>query len=255
MFQFSYKRCFKACLLAGGILIFGTSCKKQLPAEIFPASLTIVNGINDTTSFLTAYFGNSQPKFYNRLAYISNGYSLDYATDKMDQPLTLYRNNDTLQPNKAFLHTNLKLEPGGIFTHFVYGSPTDVKQKTIKEQLPARSATDSVANLRIINLFDNRPIDVVQLEPVPGTMVTNLAYEQLTGFIKVPVNAAVINFRFEVRDHATGVRLATLSEVNIFPGSTTVSTSWLFKARTMVVTGNWTAESVFLARVKSIGHY
>lgn len=255
MFQFSYKKSFKAIVLAGGLLIFGISCKKQVPEEIFPASLTIVNGINDTTSFLSAYFGNSQPRFYNRLAYISNGSSFDYGTDKMDQPLTLFRNYDTLQPSKAFLKTSLKLEPGGIFTHFVYGSPTDVKQKTVKEQLPSRSLNDSVANLRIINLFGNRPIDVRQLEPVPGTVVTNLPYEQLTGFIKVPVNASVINFRFEVRDHATGVPLDTLSEVNIYPGSTMLNTSWLFKARTMVVTGTWTSEGVFSARTTSIGHY
>ncbi|RFS19939.1 hypothetical protein DVR12_19610 [Chitinophaga silvatica] len=255
MFQFSYKKYFKAGVLVGGMLMFGISCKKDSPKELFPASLTIVNGINDNSSFLTAYFGNSQPKFYIRLSYISNGSSFDYATEKMNQPLTLFKNNDTLQPNKPFLKTNLELEAGGIFTHFVYGSPTQVKQKTIKEQLPSRSLNDSVANLRIINLFDNRPIDVVQLEPVPGTMVTNLAYEQLSDFIKVPVNASVMNFRFEVRDHATGAKLATLSEVNIYPGSTTQNSQWLFKARTMLVTGTWTAEGVFSARAKSIGHF
>lgn len=255
MFQFSYKRCFKACVLAGGILIFGNSCKKELPAEIFPASLTIVNGINDTASFVLAYMGNSQPRFYNGLAYISNGSALEYGTDKMEQPLTLFRNYDTLQPSKAFLKTSLKLEQGGIFTHFIYGSPDNVKQKTVKEQLPARSLNDSVANLRIINLIDNRPIDVVQLEPVPGTMVTNLAYEQLSGFIKVPVNGSFMNFRFEVRDHATGVILATLTEENTTRWSGLPNTSWLFKARTMVVTGTWTAENVFTARAKSIGHF
>jgi hypothetical protein len=255
MFQFSYKKCFKAGLLAGGMLMFGTSCKKEVPGELFPASLTIVNGVNDNTSFLTVYFGNSQPKFYGRLTYISSGSSYDYATDKMEQPVTLFRNHDTLQPNKPFLKTSLKLEPGGIFTQFVYGSPTQVKQKTVKETLPSRSLNDSVANLRIINLFDNRPIDVVQLEPVPGTMVTNLAYEQLSGFMKVPVNASVNNFRFEVKDHATGVTLTTLSEINIYPGSATPSTQWLFKARTMLVTGTWTTEGVFSARAKSIGHF
>ena len=255
MFQFRYKKYFKAIVLAGGMLISGISCKKELREEIFPASLTIVNGVNDTTSFLTVYFGNSQPKIYGRLSYISNGSSFDYATDKMNQPVTLFRNNDTLQPNKPFLKTNLELAPGGIFTHFVYGSPTQVKQKTIKEQLPPRSLNDSVAHLRIINLFDNRPIDVVQLEPVAGTMVSNLAYEQLSGFIKVPVNASVMNFRFEVRDHATGIRLATMSDINIYPGTTTQNTQWLFKARTMLVTGTWTSEGVFSARATSIGHF
>jgi hypothetical protein len=255
MFQFSYKKYFKAGVLAGVMLIPGTSCKKEVPEEVFPASLTIVNGINDNTSFLSVYMGNSQPRYYGRLSAISNGSSYDYATDKMDQPVTIFRNNDTLQPNEPFLKFNLKLEPGGIFTHFVYGSPTQVKQKTVKEQLPARSLNDSVANLRIINLFDNRSIDVVQLEPAPGTMVTNLAYEQLSGFIKVPVNASVMNFRFEVKDHLTGITLATFSDINIYPGSTTFSPAWLFKARTMLVTGTWTAEGVFSAKAKSIGHF
>jgi len=255
MFQFSYKKYFKAGILVAGILISGTSCKKELREEIFPASLSIVNGINDNTSFLTVYFGNSQPKIYGRLSYIYNGTSFDYATDKINQPVTLFRNNDTLQPNNPFLKTNLQLEPGGIYTHFVYGSPAKVKQKTVKENLPARSLSDSVVNLRIINLFDNRPIDVLQLEPVPGTMVSNLAYEELSGFIKVPVNASVKNFRFEVKDHATGVTLTTMSEVNIYPGSTTQNAQWLFKARTMLVTGTWTSGSTFSAVAKSIGHF
>lgn len=237
------------------MLLLATACKKDEPPAIFPASLTLVNGLSDNTSFLTAYFGDTQPKYYARLVYVGSGNSYDYATDKMTQPLTLFRNNDTLQPNKPFLKTSLQLEAGGIFTCFVYGSAAQVKQKTIKEQLPARSASDSVANLRIINLFDNRPIDLVQVKPVPGTMVSNLAYEQLTDFIKVPVNASVDSFIIEVRDHATGIKLTTLADVNIYPGTTTINPSWLFKARTMVVTGTWTSESVFDARAKSIGHY
>ncbi|PUZ25505.1 hypothetical protein DCC81_14570 [Chitinophaga parva] len=255
MFQFSFKKYFKAGVLAGGILLLVTSCKKDVPAAQFPASLTIVNGINDNTSFLTTYFGTTRPKYYSRLSYVGTGNSFDYATDKMDLPLTLFRNNDTLQPDKPFLKTNLKLEPGGIFTHFVYGSPTAVKQKTIKENLPTRNVDDSVANLRIINLFDNRSIDVLELEPVPGSMATDLAYEELTGFIRVPISTSVQNFRFEVRDHATGVTLATLSDANIYPGTTTINPNWLFKARTMLVTGTWTSQSVFSARATSIGHY
>lgn len=255
MFQFSYKRYLKAGLLAGVMLLPGIACKKELPAEIFPASLTIVNGINDNSSILTAYFGETQPQIYGRLAYIGNGSYFSYATDQMDLPVTLFKNYDTLQPDKPFLKTRLELEQGGIFTQFVYGSPTQVKQKLVKEQLPSRSLNDSVVNLRIINLIDNRTIDVVALEPAAGPMVSDLAYEQLSDFIKIPANMAVKNFRFEVRDHVTGATLTNLSEINVYPGTTTLNTQWLFKARTMVVTGTWSSEGNFSVQAKSIGHF
>ncbi len=193
------------------------SCKKQQREEKFPASVSVVNGINDNSSFLSAYFGESQPRIYARLAYIKHGDVFEYATDKTDMPLRLFRNYDTLHADKPFLQTRLPLEAGGIYTHFIYGSPGKVMQKTVKEQIPPRSMSDSTVNLRIINLFDNRAIDVIQLEPEAKTMASNLAYDQLTSFMKVPVNASVASFRFEVRDHASGALIATYSNRTFFP--------------------------------------
>ncbi|PUZ30046.1 hypothetical protein GA0116948_10133 [Chitinophaga costaii] len=255
MFQFSYKKYFKAGVVAISMLLLGTSCKKDMPDEVYPASVTIVNGINDNTTLLSAYFGDTQPKIYGLLSYIYPGNTINYATNKQVLPVTLYKNYDTVSPIKPFLKTSLPLELGSIYTHFVYGSASAVKQMTIKEQIPLRDKNDSVAYLRIINLFDNRAIDVLQLEPVPGTMVSNLAYEQLTDFIKVPDNSAVYNFRFEVRDHATGEILATFTDINIYTGTTTLNTQWLFKARTLLVSGTYTAAGNFTARAKSFGHF
>lgn len=226
-----------------------------MPEEIFPASLTIVNAVNDNASFLTLYFGETEPKVYGRLAYARSGMAYDYVTDKMDQPVSFFRNYDTASFSKHILQTRLKLEPGGVFTHFVYGSPTNIQQKTIKENLPPRSLNDSVTNLRIINLFANRTIDVEQVEPVATTIASNLAYEQLTGFIKVPATASVPNFRFVVKDHATGAVITTLTETNIFPGATFPNAQWLFKARTMLVTGTWTNAGDYDARATTIGHF
>ncbi|WP_341835626.1 hypothetical protein WJU16_22625 [Chitinophaga pollutisoli] len=255
MFQLYKSACWKAAVLAGCVISVLASCKKHEREEIFPTSLTMVNALNDRTSFLTAYFGESQPKIYARLVYIGNGAAYNYATNKTDLPVRMFRNHDTLHVDKPFLQTRLPLEPGTIYTHFVYGAPDRVQQKTVKEQLPSRSLEDSVVNLRFINLFENRAIDVVQLEPEAKTMASNLVYEQLTGFMKVPVTGAVENFRFEVRDHATGATLATFSEANTFPGSTLPSVAWLFKSRTMIVTGTWTDAGNFSARATTIGHY
>ncbi len=255
MFQAIYKNVFRAGVWAACVMPVFSACKKEGPAEVYPASFTIVNAVNDNSSYLRTYFGETQPKIYARLASIINGRSLDYATDKMNLPVRLYRNDDTLKSDQPFLQNRLTLEPGGIFTHFVYGSPARVQQKTVKEKLPSRSLNDSVVNLRIINLFENRAVDVIQLEPVPGTMVTNLAYEQLSDFMKVPANASVKNFRFEIKDHATGATLATMSETNIYPGTIIPNAAWLFKARTMLVTGTWTGAGNFSARATSIGHF
>jgi hypothetical protein len=93
------------------------------------------------------------------------------------------------------------------------------------------------------------------LEPAAGTIVTDLAYEQLSDFIRVPVNPSVQNFRFEVKDHGTGITLATLLEVNIYPGSSLLNIQWLFKSRTMLVSGTWTDIDNFSAKATSIGHF
>lgn len=259
MFQTIYKKMFAVVRL--GILVVGcaalglVSCKKEMREEIYPASLTIVNAVNDNSSFFSAYFGETRPKIFNRLAYIKSGDAMEYGTNKTTQPVRIFRNYDTMNFDRPFLQTQVNLEPGGIFTHFIYGSTAKPLQKTIKENLPARSINDSVVNLRIINLFDTRPVDVVQIEPVAGTMVSDLAYEQLSDFIKVPANAAVGSFRFEVRDHATGVVIASIAETNILPGTRTPNPQWLFKARTMLVTGTWTGSGNFNARATTIGHF
>lgn len=255
MFQAIYKNVFKAGVLAGCVMGFFTSCKKQMPPEIFPSSLTIVNAVNDNSSFLTVYYGETQPKIYALLSFIKNGDYYDFVTGKTSQPITVYRNNDTLHTSSPFVKNRLDLEPGGIYTHFIYGSPAKPLQKTIKEQLPARSLNDSVAHLRIANFFDNRSVDVIQLEPVPGTMVSNLAYEQVSGFIKVPVTRSVQNFRFEIKDHATGETLTTLTETNLYPGTVVPNVAWLFKARTMLVKGTWTGPGNFAANATTVGHY
>jgi hypothetical protein len=247
-------RFLKTLLLIGSVLLTFSACKKVLKEEIFPASLTVVNAINDNTSFMRVYFGETNPKIYNRLASIDNGKSWDYATNKTDQPLTVFLNNDTLNKDEPLIKTRLSLESAGIYTHFIYGSPTQVKEKTIKEDLPQRSLQDSSAQLRIINLYENSAIDVVQLEPAGGTIVSDLKYEQLSAFIRVPIDRNFKQFRFQIKDHETGSILAILVDDNTdFYGA--FNPNWLFKTRTMLVNGKWTGAGNSSATVTTIGHF
>ncbi|QEC42143.1 hypothetical protein [Pseudobacter ginsenosidimutans] len=244
----------KSLLLTGSVLLTFSACKKVLKEEIFPASLTVVNAINDNTSFIRAYFGETNPKIYDRLPSIDNGKSWDYATNKTDQPLTVFLNNDTLNKDEPLIKTRLSLESAGIYTHFIYGSPTQVKEKTTKDDLPRRSQQDSSAQLRIINLYESRAIDVVQLEPAGGTIVSDLKYEQLSAFIRVPIDRNFQEFRFQIKDHETGSTLAILIDVNMnWDGA--LNSNWLFKARTMVVNGKWTGTGNSSAKVTTIGHF
>lgn len=258
MFQLKYNkkitfRFVKSFLLIGSALFIFSACKKDSREEIFPASLTVVNAIDDASSFMTVYFGETTPKYYINLAFIENGKSLDYATNKTNQRLMVFLNHDTL--NKApITTTRLSVESAGIYTHFIYGNPTQLKEKTIKENLPQRSLQDSAAQLRIINLYHNRSIDVIQLQPAGGTIVSDLKYEQLSAFISVPINGSFEKFQFQINDHETGDMLGLLEEYNLFGGGS-FNTNWLFKPRTMIVSGMWAGAGSSSAKVSTIGHF
>jgi hypothetical protein len=256
MFSFTRSSTLKAILLAGCFICLFVSCKKYAIEKQFPASLTIVNAINDNSSVLSPYFGEDRPKVFLKLIRLNSGYSYQYGTEKTDQPLKLFLNNDTLPKDRPIVDERIKLEAGEIYTHFIYGSATLPKEKTIKESIPGYSMYDSVTNLRIINLFENRSIDIVQIEPTIQTLASNLKYEELTGFIRLPFTSAVTNLQFEIRDHVTGIVLTSFyaPDPNI-PGLQIALRDWLYRSNTLTVTGKWNDASSFNAKAAQVRHF
>jgi hypothetical protein len=256
MFLLTRLSTLKTILLAGCFVCLLVSCKKYVTERQFPASLTIVNAINDNSSMLSPYFGEDRPKFFFKLIRLNSGYSYQYGTEKTDQSLKLFLNNDTLPKDRPILEERIKLEAGEIYTHFIYGSLNQLKEKTIKESIPGFSMNDSVTNLRVINLFENRSIDVVQIEPTIQTIASNLKYEELTDFIRIPFTSTVISFRFEIRDHITGTVLTSFyAPAPNIPGLQIAFRDWLYRSRTLTVTGKWNDASSFTAKVSDVRHF
>lgn len=233
-----------------------TSCKKYVREEQYPASLTIVNALNDNTTPFYIYFGEDRPKLFLKLQRLYSGNFLQYGTEKREQPVSLFLNADTLAKDQPAITNRLPLEEAGIYTHFIYGGAGQFKTKTVKENIPGFSMYDSVTNLRVVNFFENRSIDVIQILPTVKTLATDVKYEEITSFQKLPFTNAVTNFRFEIRDHATGTVLTTFYSPRIdIPGSEIPRSEWLYRSRTLSVSGKWNNTSSFNAAVAAVNHF
>lgn len=244
----------KNIVLVGGLLLTLVSCKKYAREEKFPASVTFVNAINDNTSTLYPYFGEGRPKAFSFINKRTNGSGWQYGTNKTELFLKYFLNNDTLPKDLPVFEKKLNLESGEVYTHFLYGSIGQLKDKMIREAIPGFSMKDSVTNVRFINLFENRAVDVVQTAPVAETLASDLKYEELTAFIRIPCTVAVMNYRFEIKDHATGTLLSTLSATNN-SGNNIVSSDWLYRSKTLTVMGKWSSTTSFAAKVATVRHF
>lgn len=248
-------RVFAGIAMVACFLLVFTSCKKEVRVAQYPASVTFVNGLNDNSSSIRYYFGEGSPKYFKTLVQTSSGFSHQYGTEKTDLPVQMFFNADTLQKEKPGISNRLRLESGSIYTHFVYGSITGVKEKTVRENIPGYSAKDSVTNIRIINLFENRSVDVLLIEPDPKTIATDLKYEALTDFLRIRCTGNVPYYTFQVKDHATGTLLTTFTRTNAPAGTTIASGDWLFRSKTLMVTGKWNSVSDFNAKSGTISHF
>lgn len=239
-------------LLINCILL--VSCKKETMKEIYPASITFVNAVNDNTSGFYGFFKEGEPEEFAKLKRIVNNNYFHYATKYADPSIKFYINSDTLAKDKPALTPRLHVEAGGIYTHFIYGSKEQLKEKTIHESIPGYSRADSVTNVRMINLFEDRSIDIELLQPYAQILATDLKYEQLTGFIKLPCDKSVTAYQFQFRDHLTGNVLATFSN-SISGPSADNRTQWIYRSTTLTLSGQWIDENTSNPQIFTVWHF
>lgn len=243
-----------ALLFTTMVCIAFVACKKEGRLEQYPLSISFYNGLNDGDTKLLTAFGEERPTLFNSVFNLSNGSAREYVTLKESLQLQFYKFPDTMQKDNPIISRTLQLKNQDIYSYLIYGSAMNVKEQLIKETIPGYSMYDSVSHFRFINLFENRTVDVLLTAPEVKTLATNLAYEDMTQFIKMKSNTDVAAFTIEFKDHVTGVLLATKTIVNKSNNNAFMS-NVLFKSNSHILNGTWQSETMFHATVGQMQHF
>jgi hypothetical protein len=229
------------------------SCKKYAREDRYVTSITFNNATADKISLLT-YFKEGVPVYFSRLNGIEPGYHLRYVTDDAKQYINYFDAADTVSSKRTLLAKELDLEAGAVYTHFLYGRRNNLKEMLLKEQIPGYNLTDSVTHFRILNLFENRNIDVHQTAPVFKELVSDLGYEKHSAFIQLDCKSADVLFSFEFRDHTTNEVLATTDLYND-SGAFSSKVELLRRANTLTLFGFYAGPANNNAQIGRVPHY
>lgn len=193
------------------------SCNK-INTDTRSASLTIVNGINNSNPLLTN-FEPLAPKggFSAPLQYYSTANQVPYGgvwesgsyVDVLSLSLFQYPDSSVSLWSGTF-----SLLPGSIHTLFLSGDTSSVDTLFSTDLIPYYPVSDSVAGIRFVNLAKGSlPMSVNVQGNLPSqTEFSNLGYKQISSFKPYNANSnAPGQYTFEIRDLASGNLLYTYS--------------------------------------------
>lgn len=215
-------------------------CKKRTVEERpVQATLQIFNALDDGENVWLNLSGNRPVKF-NSLARANNreyiqSRNLIYLKDS-PSPIDIYTLKDTLPHQQPVISSTVSLNPGAIYSFFIYGEKSSAAWSLFKDDIPPINRQDSTTHVRIANFSEAQAITVNIKDQAPGSLVQNLAYKSLSAFTELAADRTVAGYTFEIRDQETGVLLATYSTTN-FQAVATNQSQWLAKSNTLVFTG------------------
>ena len=214
------------------------SCRK-INFEGSPGTLVVFNALDDQINLYTNFSG-SHPFNYSTASLIRNKEfqpnNYRYKIDRAPLPLALFASTDTLPKDEPVLKLDLDLKAGDTYSLFVYGQKDAAKHLLLKDLIPGVKEKDSLVWVRFINLsgFPNISFNIAGNDP--GALVSDLAYEQNSGFLQLPADHTVFNYVFEVRDKSTGSLLFSLTTERI-NDYTNLYNGWFNRPNTLVFAG------------------
>lgn len=225
--------------IASVVLLFVTffaGCRKDKASDEHPASVQVMNVMNDGVALYTNLSGkhpvnfsasmNLENKFFLRPRYT-------LWINTFPQAIDFYARPDTMPHNKPVYSTTLNVKAGSTYSLFIHGSKSGVAHTLVDDHFPAFSA-DSATYVRIANFSEGQPISVNLKGAANGSFVPNLPFSAVSEFITIPAGRSVKFFEFEIRDQLTGDLLATYSTIQV---DATSQNPWFFKPNTLVFTG------------------
>lgn len=214
------------------IAISLSACKKDKPMIPEVASVNIINAAVNAGTVQVNYFG--KPLVWKN--YTGNEGKIDFAANKVytfpsgNYPLTIVRQVDTLNP---VFNRSINASPGEIFSLYLTGQTSPYEYLLVKENSGSSKIgylTDSVLNVRVINLSPNSPpVNVTLSTSTTVNEFSNLSFGQSSDFKNYSANATgSISYTFQIRNANTNAIIST---------SAVSKTTYRFKNITLVFRG------------------
>jgi hypothetical protein len=225
--------------LVAVILFSALGACKKINFEGSPGVLAIFNSLDNQVNLYTNFSGSQDFQYRTAKLIQNNQFQPNQnriTLNKNPQSLALYASTDTLPKDAPVLNLELDINAGDIYSLFVYGSKEDAKHLLLKESIPGVLEKDSLTWVRFINLSGYPHISLNIAGNTPGSLVSDLPFEQNTAFIHLDANHAVNNYVFEVRDKNTGDLLFAYStdKINDYKN---LFNPWFNKPNTLVFAG------------------
>lgn len=219
--------------------ILAASCKKNNDNYGNPATVQLLNAMDDGMQLLVNYSG-THPIRYNRSLELWNKYysrENSITIHQLPQSLALYSKEDTLPKDLPVLNPDLDLVQGGAYSFIAYGSKANPEFLLNKDDHTTGDIRDSLTFIRVINLWKGQKISVNLKDKPVGSVAQDVDYKQVTAFKGFDVKMSVVEHVFEFRDQASGTLLLSYTVAGFYDPFTTKNT-WLNRTNTLVLTGH-----------------
>lgn len=204
------------------------SCKKSDIKTKPVASLNVVNAVIGGGDVKVNTLYRDSAMMYN-----AKVFSLNAA----DGTIRIYSTSDSLKPYYQQQH---ELKNGGTYSIFLFGNPPSPGSIFFEDVPP--HYTDSAFGIRVINLATGSgPLNITTAADTSTHIFENVAYKDLTGFIKIALPKIVLpgSVTFDIRDAVTNDILLSyiLPEFEDFTYPGISISKQRFKGITLVIKG------------------
>lgn len=208
------------------------ACKKNENHFTPVASINAINAVIDLASIKINTIGKKS-NYAMITDQIAFGTNRIYYGETGTATLTAVASSDT---TKLLFNKSVELTPD-IYTMYIMGQMPnidtlfrkEVNFPFIKTDVSKPSATDSVVNIRFVNLSPNSPSLVINIRNNTVNEFNNLPYKTISSWKPYPAKLITTNYIFEIRNAATNTILTSYTLI--------ATTSNRFKNVSLIIKG------------------
>lgn len=205
------KKTIIAPILALTLLAGLSSCKKDKSSPS-NASLNMINCMVDT-KYIISDFGIDRSFRYlwetKFATYAEHNFYAQLSLPVGSHPVTIYNYPDTLSKDAALKTITIEAKAADMLSLFFVGDKAHPDTMLIREEFPAHVYGDSSFSVRFLNLSPGSSPVRVEVDGMPQTLVSNLAYKARSGWntFSAKADAGVYVIRF--KDQVSGNEIAS----------------------------------------------